>query len=117
MKLKIGKNIFKVKIADDDKKRAMGMMGRSFTDEFNGMLFLMDDHTNCFWMKNCVIPLDIIFIDNNRISKIHHNCLPCKDEDDCDSYCGRGYFVLEILGGSSEELGINKGDEVKFVFS
>jgi len=115
MKVKIGENIFSVKIADNNYSRAQGMMKRTFTDEFNGMLFLMNEHTNCFWMKDCVIPLDIIFIDNQTISKIHHDCLPCHGED-CDSYCGRGYMILEIQGGSSKELGIQKGDEVKFIF-
>jgi uncharacterized membrane protein (UPF0127 family) len=116
MKVKIGENIFKVKIADDNRSRAIGMMGKTFNDNFNGMLFLMNDYTNCFWMKNCTIPLDIIFIDNQIISKIHHNCLPCGDKEDCDSYCGRGYVILEITGGSSKDLGINKGDEIKFIF-
>ena len=46
MKVKIGENIFKVKIADDNRSRAIGMMGKTFNDNFNGMLFLMNDYTN-----------------------------------------------------------------------
>ena len=113
MKVKINDNLFTVKVMDDYRKRAEGMMNKSFNEYFNGMLFLMTEHTNCFWMKNCIIPLDIIFIDNQIISKVHHNCLPCV-EDDCDNYCGRGYIVLEVAGGTCKKLGIKKGDEVKF---
>ena len=58
----------------------MGMQGRTFDDTFDGMLFLMDDEEHNFWMKNCITPLDIIFIKAKKISKIHHNCPPCKKE-------------------------------------
>jgi uncharacterized membrane protein (UPF0127 family) len=114
MRLKIGDNIFNVKVVTSKFDKAQGMMNRRFTDEFNGMLFLMDDDENCFWMKNCIIPLDIIFIEGNTISKIHHNCQPCK-ADDCKNYCGEGRLVLEIEGGSARELEIKKGAEVKLL--
>lgn len=116
MKVKIGENIFTVKIADNNFSRTQGMMKRTFTDEFNGMLFFMEDDTNCFWMKNCIIPLDIIFIENQTISKIHNNCQPCEDNE-CDSYCGRGKTILEVDGGTCRNLRIQKGDFVKFVFN
>jgi uncharacterized membrane protein (UPF0127 family) len=117
MKVKIGNNIFNVKVRHDDKGRAEGMMGKNFTDKYNGMLFIMDDDTNCFWMKKCTIPLDVIFIEGLTISKIHHNCPPCKSkkDEDCENYCGRGRLILEIRGGSAEELKIKKGDEIKLL--
>jgi len=65
-------------------------------------------------MKNCIISLDIIFIEGNIISKIHHNCPPCKTEE-CKNYCGEGRLVLEIEGGSARELEIKKGAEVKLL--
>jgi len=114
MRLKIGENIFHVKVVTSKFDKAQGMMNRRFTDEFNGMLFLMDDDKNCFWMKNCIIPLDIIFIEGNTISKIFHDCKPCK-EDNCKNYCGEGRLILEIQGGSARELEIKKGDEVKIL--
>ena len=82
--------------------------------KFNGMLFFMDDDTSCFWMKNCIIPLDIIFIEGRTITKIHHDCPPCKS-DDCPNYCGKGRMILEIMGGSAKELDIKKGDQIKFL--
>jgi uncharacterized membrane protein (UPF0127 family) len=41
----------------------------------------MDDKEHSFWMKNCITSLDIIFIKNNKITKIHKECKPCKTED------------------------------------
>jgi len=114
MRLKIGDNIFNVKVVTSKFDKAQGMMNRRFTDEFNGMLFLMDEDENCFWMKICIISLDIIFIEGNIISKIHHNCPPCKTEE-CKNYCGEGRLVLEIEGGSARELEIKKGVEVKLL--
>ena len=114
MKVKIGENIFNVKIRHDNKGRAMGMMGRKFTDEYNGMLFFMDEDSSCFWMKNCIIPLDIIFINNRVITKIHHDCPPC-NEDPCPSYCGRGNIVLELAGGTCDDLDIQAGDSVEYI--
>jgi len=117
MKVKIGNNIFHVKVRHDNKGRAEGMMGKDFTDKYNGMLFIMDDDSNCFWMKQCVIPLDIIFIDGLTITKIHHDCPPCKSKKDeeCSNYCGHGRLILEIRGGSARELNIKKGDQIKLL--
>jgi len=114
MRIKIGENIFHVKVVTNKFEKAQGMMNRQFTDKFNGMLFVMEDDTNCFWMKNCIIPLDIIFIQDRVISTIYHNRPPCKEEE-CKNYCGDGRLVLEIEGNSCKELGIKKGDEVKFL--
>lgn len=114
MRLKIGENIFHVKVVTKKFEVAQGMMNRQFTDEFNGMLFVMENDTSCFWMKNCIIPLDIIFIEGTTISTIYHNRPPCKEEN-CKTYCGDGRLVLEIQGGSSKELGIKKGDQVKLL--
>ena len=54
-----------------------GMMGR---DKLDGcMVFKMKMGYHSFWMKNCLINLDIIFVNKNRISGIHLNCPPHKD--------------------------------------
>jgi uncharacterized membrane protein (UPF0127 family) len=117
MRLKIGENIFNVKVVQSVNDRAAGMMGKTFNDHYNGMLFLMDEDISCFWMKNCVIPLDIIFIDRGTISKIHHDCPPCESEEDheCENYCGRGRMILEVDGGTCKELEISRGDQVQFL--
>ena len=115
MKVKINKNVFKVKTLIDKKSQSIGMMGRDFDETFNGLLFLMGGKEQCFWMKNCIVPLDILIIKNNVIVNIHENCPPCND-DECPSYCGHGNIILEIAGGSCEDLGIQPGDSVEYIF-
>lgn len=114
MKVKINDNIFKVKTLVDKKSQSIGMMGKRFDEEFNGLLFLMGGKKQCFWMKNCIQNLDIIIIKNNVIVNIHHDCPIC-NEDPCPSYCGRGNIVLEIDGGSCELLNIQAGDSVEYL--
>jgi len=115
MKLIVNNNIFKVKLSFTPKNIEKGMMGQKFNDDFNGMLFLMNNKDiQCFWMYNCIIPLDIIMIKDNIITKIHHNCPPCDNKDECKSYCGQGDKVLELLGGTCKELDIKKGDKITF---
>lgn len=114
MKVKINDNLFKVKTLVDKKSQAVGMMQRVFDDSFNGLLFLMGGKKQCFWMKNCLIPLDIIIIKNNVIVNIHHDCPPCLEEP-CPSYCGNGNIVLELEGGSCEHYGIEAGDSVEYI--
>jgi uncharacterized membrane protein (UPF0127 family) len=115
MKVKINENIFKVKTLIDENSQSLGMQNKSFDNTFDGLLFLMGGKEQCFWMKDCIIPLDIIMIKNNVIVNIHHDCPPCKG-DDCPSYCGKGNIVLELEGGTCEEVGIEPGDSVEYIF-
>jgi hypothetical protein len=118
MEIKIGKNIFKIKLVVSEKEQSLGMMKKRFDETFNGMLFLQGSGHHCFWMKNCITPLDIIFIKDNVITKIHHNCPPLEDdhEDDYENYCGDGDLVLEIQGGTSKQLNIVEGDKLSLLF-
>ena len=113
MRLKIKNNTFKIKTVFSQKDTQKGMMGRDFDSTFNGMLFLMSRGQHCFWMKNCITNLDIIFIDGNEITEIHHNCPPCVSND-CNNYCGEGDMILEIKGGSCKKMGIKVGDIINF---
>ena len=115
MDISINNHVFEVKTLTDPKSQQIGMMGKKFSSENEGLLFLMGGKKQCFWMKNCIIPLDIIMILNNTITKIHHYCPPCYEEP-CDRYCGIGNIVLEIAGGTCQEIGIEEGDEVEYIF-
>ncbi len=115
MIVKINNNIFKIKTLIDKKSQTKWMMGKKFDKTFNGLLFLMGGDKQCFWMKNCIIPLDIIIIKNNVIVNIHHECSPCNGND-CPSYCGNGNIVLEVKGGLCEKLNIEAGDSVEYLF-
>ena len=115
MKVNINENIFKVNFLVDEKSQRAGMQKKRFDSTFDGMLFLMGGKDQCFWMKDCLIPLDIIMIKNNVIVNIHHNCPPCNSKD-CPSYCGKGNIVLELAGGTCEELEIEPGDTIQYIF-
>ena len=114
MLVKVNKNYFKTKALIDTKSQSIGMMGRKFDENFDSLLFLMGGKRQCFWMKNCIIPLDIIIIKNNVIVNIHHDCPPCIEED-CPSYCGNGNIVLELQGGTCDKLGISAGDTINYL--
>lgn len=115
MFVKINNEIIKPKVCNSQKEISEGMMGKEFIG-FDGMLFLMGEGNHSFWMKNCIVPLDIIFINSDlSISEIHHNCKPCKFGI-CESYEGYGKYVLEIEGGRCFDEGINIGDLVQFIF-
>jgi uncharacterized membrane protein (UPF0127 family) len=103
---------FRVAIADTEQERNRGLMYRSVLDEDEGMLF--DFHTPrpvAFWMKNTLIPLDMIFIGaDGRIVNIAADTRPHSlDPVPSD---GPVLAVLEIGGGLSVELGIEPGDRV-----
>ena len=113
MILDINSYKFKVKVVSSKFDIQKGMMKKRFNETFNGMLFLMGSGRHSFWMKDCIIPLDIIFIDNNEITKIYSDCQPCFTEE-CESYTGFGNLVLEVEGGTCEDSKISVGDSIKF---
>jgi uncharacterized membrane protein (UPF0127 family) len=113
MNLSINDNNFNCKVVSTPEKIRTGMMFKTF-DGFEGMLFIMPEDTiQSFWMKNCVIPLDIVFISNGVIEDISPNCPPCVD-DDCPSYQGKGGMILEIPGGTCRKKRIRIGDKVDY---
>lgn len=115
MNVIINDNIIKVKLCTTFDSIKEGMMGKNFNESFNGMLFFMPETTEqSFWMYNCIIPLDIIMIDNNEITEIHHGCEPCDNMSQCESYKGFGNMVLELQGDYCKENGIKKGDKISF---
>jgi len=111
MIINIGNSEFNVKVVFSKKDTSNGMMGKRFDKTFNGMLFLMSDGQHGFWMKDCIIPLDIIFISNNVITKICHKCPPC-NTNECKSYIGEGDTILEVQGNTCKKLGIKIGDKI-----
>lgn len=112
--LYINNNFFLTKVAKTDKEIQEGMSFKMFDDDFNSMIFLLKPDNHCFWMKNCIIPLDIIFIKNKKISKIFHNCKPCPSQN-CEKFCHTGDMVLEVLGGTCEKLGIKENMDINFL--
>lgn len=112
MKVNIGNNEFNVKVCETPKQQKEGMQHKTFDGSFDGMLFPMKGNHQSFWMKDCKVSLDIIMIEDDTITKIHHECPPCKKLD-CPSYHGKGNIVLELPGGTCKKLKIIEGDYVQ----
>jgi len=100
---------FTVEIAKTQEEKTRGLMFRDFMPEDHGMLFVFDDFApRSFWMKNTLIPLDIVFIDDNMAVVDVQTALPCK-EDPCPTYRARAKYVLEINAGAAEKNNIRNG--------
>ena len=102
-------------IADDNMERAIGLMNHTSLEENAGMLFVWsDEKTRSFWMKNTLIPLDIIFIDENKTIADITTMQPCKSLF-CDSYRSKApaRYVLEVNAGFAEKHDVKIGDKVK----
>ena len=105
---------FKIEVADTPAERSYGLMNRTDLKPNAGMLFVFEDVSfQEFWMKDTLIPLDILFIDaHGKITHIVENAKP-NDLTPLPSG-GPVKAALEILGGQSGKLGIKKGDLVKY---
>ena len=100
---------FAVEIADDEAERAQGLMNRDRLGSGSGMLFVYDAPSDvAFWMKNTLIPLDMIFLDDaGRVTRVHENAVP----GDLTPIPGppETLLVLEIKGGLAARLGLGEG--------
>jgi uncharacterized membrane protein (UPF0127 family) len=99
-----------VQVADDPAERAQGLMNVPEMATLQGMLFVYaSPQPVAFWMRNTLIPLDMIFAaPDGTISAIHENAVPM-DETPIPGG-GDVQFVLEVNGGLTERLGIEPGD-------
>lgn len=108
---------FNVEVVSSGSDREKGLMFRESLDRDSGMLFIFDSEgLYPFWMKNTLIPLDIIWINSDfEIVYIAHNSMPC-EEDPCPliRHDGTAKYVLEINGGLASKLGIEVGDKASF---
>ena len=105
-----GQARFSVDLADSGEERAKGLMFVESMPTMSGMLFVYEAPQHAtFWMRNTLIPLDMIFMDETgTITHIHPNAKPL-DETIIDG--GKGVlFVLEINGGLAKRLGLKVGD-------
>ena len=105
-----------VEIAADDALRAQGLMFRESLAPGKGMIFIFpEEGVHTFWMKNTVIPLDMIWIDEGlEIVHIERDVPPCTG-DPCPSYGPSEpvLYVLEIGAGEAERYGLETGDRVR----
>jgi uncharacterized protein len=112
-----GKSI-NLEVANTPEEQALGLMYRRELADDRGMLFPFAEPTMArFWMKNCLISLDLVFLRGNQIKYITENAPPCQKEP-CPTYGPSSFVdrVIELRGGRARELGLKKGDFIGLKF-
>ena len=108
-----GQAAFSVSVADDAGERAQGLMNVPEMPTMTGMIFVYPEPQRAsFWMRNTLIPLDMLFADaSGMIVTVHADAVPM---DETPIPGGDGIqFVLEINGGLAARLGIQPGDAMQ----
>ena len=106
-----------VEVANDEPTRTQGLMYRDRLAEDRGMLFFFPQSGEyAFWMKNTLIPLDMIWIDDQqRIAHVTSDVPPCK-ADPCPNYPpnANAKYVLELAAGVAAKHRLAKDQMVRF---
>jgi uncharacterized membrane protein (UPF0127 family) len=107
---------FSVELASDDASREHGLMMRDVLAADHGMLFVFPEEApQAFWMKNTLIPLDMLYFDTNRqLVSMQLDVPPCK-ADPCATYPSDkpARYVLELSAGTARRIGAQLGDALK----
>jgi uncharacterized membrane protein (UPF0127 family) len=108
-----------LEIAADDRSRARGYMFRETIDPDEGMLLVFDGPgRHAIWMKNCLVPLDIIWLDERyRIVEIAHDRQPCPPDEPCPSAAPlkSARYVLEVVAGTAAREKLQPGDSIVII--
>jgi len=116
--LKSGNNeiisTIEIEVASNDAQREQGLMYRDTMAGNEGMLFMMGtEEMQSFWMKNTIIPLDILYVDSERrIVSIHKNCNPYSLEQILSEK--PALYVVEVNAGYADKHNIKTGDFISF---
>jgi hypothetical protein len=109
---------FRVEVADTPEKHARGLMFRRCLRDDFGMLFVFpDEEIRSFWMKNTLVPLDMIFLNSGgQVVGMHESVPPC-EADPCPGYESAlpARYVLEVTGGTAKKLKLKAGDKIFMV--
>jgi len=104
--------VVSVELAQTDQERALGLMFRDVLPANQGMLFLFDQEDYLpFWMKNTLISLDLVWLDQKgTVVDVRASAPPCK-LDPCPSYKPKkpARYVLELLAGTAQAHGLVPG--------
>ena len=114
-----GQKIVSVEVADSPEAWQTGLMNRVSLPENSGMLFVFPgEQPRSFWMKNTLIPLDMLFISANLSIIDIATMQPCK-ADPCPSYRSKApaMYVLEVNAGYAEKNNILVGNKIAFLKS
>ncbi len=110
--------VYRVELARNPEEQAQGLMFRESLPERSGMLFLFTDRApHKFWMKNTMITLDMIWMDETgHVLFVSPDTPPCK-ADPCPTYGpdAPAARVLEIAGGLAAKEKVTVGSTIRFV--
>ncbi|MDI3543976.1 MAG: uncharacterized protein PWQ28_257 [Candidatus Woesearchaeota archaeon] len=110
---------FEVELPTSVEEKATGLMFRESLDEDKGMLYIFDQPMEIgIWAKNCLFPIDAIWISSDK-RIVHIETMPPCNEENCPVYRNPelAQYVLEINGGLASKYDFNIGDEVRFNIS
>lgn len=114
-KVCFGIECFEVELAITQDEHNKGLMYREDLDKDKGMLFIFEEPGEyAFWMKNTLIPLDIIWIDEDKeVIFIGKDLRPC-EQDPCPSINpGKlAKYVLELNADTADDIGLKEGDKL-----
>lgn len=116
-KVVLGTHTFKVKTADTDKEKQIGLSQTRQLPKDYGMIFPFESEGYySFWMRDMTIPIDIIYIKDNKIVKIFQNVPPPKSKSETLKLYtppSPSDTVLEINSGLSKDYKLKEGDSIK----
>jgi uncharacterized membrane protein (UPF0127 family) len=105
-----------LEVADTSAERAKGLSGREKLSKGRGMVFIFQEPgTQCFWMKDTLIPLDMIWLDKDKkVTKTQENVLPATYPDQFCSIEPKDQYVIELNSGDVKKLEIKTGQTLSF---
>lgn len=119
--------LFELELALTPEERAEGLMGREKIAKNGGMLFVFPVEPPYptelgFWMKNCLVPIDLLFLDpSGKVVVIHEMEPPLPGVPDQELPVYRSgapaQFAIELKGGRAAELGVTIGDVIELRFA
>lgn len=109
----INNQLIELEVAKTPQEQSLGLMYRSSLPPNRGMLFSFNPpRETLFWMKNTIIPLDMIFLYQGKVKKVINNVPPCTSEP-CPVYGPKGIVidqVIELSAGKAAQLQVKIGD-------
>jgi hypothetical protein len=121
--LELGGRLFELEFALTDQARMQGLMFRDEIAENGGMIFVYPPVKPFpavlnFWMKNCLVPIDVVFLNPKGIITAIHEMQPPEPstpDDDLIRYSSNlpAQFAIELRGGMAAELGLTAGDSIE----
>ena len=112
--IKVADQVIQLEVAATPEQQEIGLMNRTHLAADRGMVFPFGTPRRVgFWMKNTLIPLDMVFLLKDKVQAISSNVPPC-NADPCPIYGPNALVdqVIELRAGRAAELGLKQGDRI-----